>query len=240
MAQQNMALIGHQQINSWSTSFGISNLTSVQIFNDEGQHVANTSYGDFPGYRIVGKLYFDTTVSQFSGSHINFYAYSTGNYDQYATYSTASSTTYSNTIQQTGTYGGGNGYSYIQIGEGMYPSKYNGSGQYNWGSDVTDVDGNTVASDSPRRGVWTNFVIDAYYQNTNKMPSFKIKTAAATNGFSTSTTDTSEQYSGRYYNGGGGSNNYYNLDGIYITTGYQCRGEWFCYRMGRENWVGGS
>ena len=135
--------------------------------------------------RIVGKLYFDTTVSQFSGSHINFYAYSTGNYDQYATYSTASSTTYSNTIQQTGTYGGGNGYSYIQIGEGMYPSKYNGSGQYNWGSDVTDVDGNTVASDSPRRGVWTNFVIDAYYQNTNKMPSFKIKTAAATNGFST-------------------------------------------------------
>ena len=240
MAQQNMALIGHQQINSWTTSFGLTGLTGFQIFNDDGQHVATTTYGNFPGYRIVGKLYFDTTVSSFSASHINFYAYSTGNYDQYATYSSVSSTIYSTSLAQSGNYTGGNGYSYIQIGEGMYPSKYNGTGQYNWGSDVTDVDGNTVASDSPRRGVWTNFVIDAYFQNTNKMPAFKIKTAAATNGFSTSTTDTFEQYSGRYYNGGGGSNNYYNLERIYITTSYNCRGEWFCYRIGNGNWVGGS
>tara|TARA_B100000287_G_scaffold94584_2_gene86742 strand:- start:2520 stop:3242 length:723 start_codon:yes stop_codon:yes gene_type:complete len=240
MANQNMALIGHQQINSWTSSFGMSGLTSVQVFNDDGQHVATTDYGQFPGYRIMGKLYFDTTVSSFSASHINVYVYSSGNYDQYATYSSPSNTVYSTTNQQTGSYTGGNGYSYIRIGEGCYPSKYNGTGSYNWGSSVTDVDGNTVAPDSPRRGVWTNFVIDAYYQNTNKMPSIKIKTAAATNGFSNSTTDTYEQYSGRYYNGGGGSNNYYNFDSIYITTSYNCRGEWFCYRIGRGNWVGGS
>ena len=127
-------------------------------------------------YPFSLKLFVSTS---FSSSHISFYAYSSGNYDQYYTYSTPSSTVYSTTNQQTGNYTGGNGHSYIYMGDGFYPSKYNGTGTYNWGSSVTDVEGNTVASDSPRRGVWTNFVIDAYYQNSNKMPSFKIKTAAA-------------------------------------------------------------
>ena len=240
MTQQNMVLIGHQQINSWTTSFGMNNLTTVQVFNDDGQWSATSTYDQFPGYRIMGKLYFDTNISSFSGSHISFYAYSSGNYDQYYTYSSPSSTIYSTTNQNSGNYTGGNGHSYVYIGDGCYPSRYNSGGQYNWGSNVTDVDGNTVASDSPRRGVWTNFVIDAYYQNNNKMPSFKIKTAAATNGFSSSTTDTSEQYSGRYFHGGGATNNYYNINDIYITSSYQCRGEWFCYRIGRGNYVGGS
>jgi len=218
----------------------MTNLQNVQVFNDDGQHSATTTYANFPGYRFVGKIFLDATVSQFSTSHINFYIYSTSNYDTYYTYSSPSTQVYSNTLVQSGNYTGGNGYTYIPIGEGFYPSKYAGGGSWDWGSDVTDVDGNTVSSDSPRRGVWTNFVIDAYFQNVNKQSTVKIKTAAATNGFSTSTTDTSESYSGRYYHGGGGSNNYYRLDDVYLTTSYNFRGDLFCYRIGTGNWVGGS
>lgn len=241
MTNQNYALIGHVHQNAWTTSVGLYNLSSSVVSDDDGNGTT-TGYDAFPGFRFVGKLFFDTTVSSFAGSHINFYYYSSGNYDQYATYSGASNTLYSNQMVQSGSYSGGNGYSYIQWGDGAYPSCYGGNGSWNWGSDVTDVDGNTVGAGSPRRGVWTQFVVDAYFQNTNRMPAFKVKSAAATNGFNANTTDTSETSygGGRYYNGGGGSNNYYSLDNFYLQTSYSFRGDLFAYRIGRGNYVGGS
>jgi len=241
MTNQNYALIGHVHQNSWTTSVGLYNLSTSVVSDDDGNGTT-TGYDAFPGFRFVGKLFFDTTVSNFSMSHINFYYYSSGNYDTYGTYSSAGNNIPSNSMIQSGSYSGGNGYSYIPWGEGAYPSQYGGNGSWNWGSDVTDVDGNTVGAGSPRRGVWTQFVVDAYFQNQNKMPSFKIKSAAATNGFNANTTDTSETSygGGRYYNGGGGSNNYYSLDNFYLQTSYNFRGDLFAYRIGRGNYVGGS
>ena len=241
MTNQNYALIGHVHQNSWNSSIGLYNLSSTNVADDDGNQTT-TSYDNFPGFRFVGKLFFDAPVSNFGNTQINFYYYSSGGYDSYYTYSTPSNTMYSTQLTQSGNYAGGNGYSYIPVGDGFYPSTYGGSGSWNWGSDVTDVDGNTVGAGSPRRGVWTQFVVDVHYQNTNKMPALKVKTAAATNGFDNITTSTSEASygGGRYYNGGGASNSYFALDNFYIQTSYNFRGDIFAYRIGRGNYVGGS
>jgi hypothetical protein len=64
--------------------------------------------------------------------------------------------------------------------------------------------------------------------------------SSASNGNSSSTTDTGEQYNGLYYYGGAGSNTHYNMSSFIVYSGYTMRGEIMVYRAGLSNYVGGS
>jgi len=240
MADQNWALIGHLKQDAWTNQMSVSGINSFTVTDDAGNN-QTTADSIFPQIRIVGKLYFNTTVSEMSATDCYAYFYSTGGFDEYYCYTPASNTIYSTGWNAAyGSYTTGGNISNSQWGKGMKTPQYTSAGSWNWGSDVTDIDGNTVTSSNARRGVWNNFVVDAYYQNQNRSQCFKTIMSSASNGNSSSTTDTGEQYNGLFYYGGAGTYSHYNMSSFIVYSAYTMRGEIMVYRAGLSNYVGGS
>lgn len=235
MTNQNWILQSHYHAQTGHTAVQFGNLQSGTTTDDSGA-THNINQSNFPVYRLVLKIAFETS-SMNSPSYLmirmggsasswdNYQLYAPDNYTQYSSQNSANYTT--NT---------GSSFSGIQFGGGVLGSQYSG---YGWGSTVTATDGTSVASTDKKRWAYSNIEVNTYHQSSSWYPGGVGHSAAIFNG-KQSGNASSADYCSSYCIVMGGTSSNANFNDIYISSSYYMYGDFLLYRSAIGNYVGGS
>jgi len=233
MSNQNWYLQSHYHAQSNHSSVTISNLQSGSVTSSTGtQTVVNES--NFPVYRLVMKLSFDTTNM---ASNSYFWIQMGGNqssWDGANIYSGDWTTRYSNQMYSNS--GQDQGYSRAGIccGGGMFGASYS---YYGWGSNVTDSEGATVLPYDVRRKAFTTIDFNTYHQNSNWYPGGVGSSSAVYNGTSASSVNNQAE-SGSWGFAQGGTSAQASIGDMTIYSSSSFTGDILLYRGGIQNFVG--
>jgi hypothetical protein len=233
MANQNWYLQSHYHAQSSHTNLTISNLQSGTVTDDQGNTTAVNS-SNFPVYRLVCKLRFDT---QNMASNSYFWIMMGGNqssWDGSNMYSGDWTSKYSSQMYSNYGQDFGNSRPGIYCGSGMFGASYN---YYAWGSAVTDSEGVTVQSYDVRRGAYTTIDFNTYHQNTNWYPGGVGSSSGVYNGSSASPV-TYQAESGSWGFATGGTSNATYFNEITLSSSYGFQGDILLYRGAIQNYVG--
>jgi len=226
MADQNWVLQSHIYQNSLTSSVTFSNTTSAVATNSAGG-TTGLSYGNAPVFRIHFKIQFDTSGDL-----------STSNFRTWGNYATANDFTMhwengNQTGQKTaGTWnncGGNDGYgaSYQNAG---YAMKGSGFPAYGWGTTVTDIDGNSVGTNSNRRMAWSTGWLETHYDNQSAYYPWHWFYGMCADQEVDGTSSTGTYGWGAWGMGAGGCSNGPYIDNINLAADYNFRGDFFLFR----------
>ena len=233
MSNQNWYLQSHYHAQSNHSSVTISNIQSGTVTDSAGAQT-NINEQNFPVYRLVMKLSFDTTNM---ASNSYFWIMMGGNqssWDGANIYSGDWTTRYSSQMYANTGQDQGSSRSGIYCGSAMFGASYS---YYGWGSNVTDSEGATVLPYDVRRKAYTTIDFNTYHQNTNWFPGGVGSSSAVYNGTSASSV-ANQAESGSWGFAQGGTNNAAYFNDITISSSYSFMGDILLYRGGIQNYVG--
>ena len=233
MSDQNWYLQSHYHAQSNHSSLTISNLQSGTVTSSTGTQT-NVNESNFPVYRLVMKLSFDTTNM---ASNSYFWIQMGGNqssWDGANIYSGDWTTRYSNQMYSNSGQDQGQSRPGIYCGGSMFGSSYS---YYAWGSAITDSEGATVQSYDVRRKAFTTIDFNTYHQNSSWYPGGVGSSSAVYNGTSASSV-VNQAESGSWGFAQGGTSNQASFTDITINSSITFTGDILLYRGGILNYVG--
>jgi len=227
MADQNWVLQAHIHQNTLTNSVQFTNTTSAYATNEAGSTTL-MSYGNAPVFRIYYKVQFSYFGYDMNGA--NFYLhgnYSAGNDYVYDYFNFGNGSMYTGSWSNSNTtYGYNNTYN--QMGSTQVGSAFSG---YNWGSNVTDIDGNKVASTADRRRAWTTGWLETHFPNQSAYYPWIFHNGMVTDDLNDGSSATSMSKWGGWGIGSGGCSNGPYIGNITIGgNSPQFRGDFFLFR----------
>ena len=235
MTNQNWILQAHYHAQTGHTAVQLANLQSGTVTDASGSSTS-ISQGNFPVYRLIMKLAFETS-SMSSTSYLTVrMGGNTSSWDNYILIAPDNYTQYSNQYIAQYTTSTGNSFSGLNMGSGTLGSQYSG---YGWGSTVTATDGTSVTATDRKRWCYTNIEMNTYHQNSSWYPGGVSHSAAVYNGAG-SGNQTGETNSGSFSIGMAGTSNSASFNDVYISSSYYMYGDFLLYRSAIGNYVGGS
>ena len=227
MSDQCWVLQAHIHQNTATSSVQFTNTTSQNCTNAAGQTTL-MSYGNAPVFRILCKVMFLTSANSLGSSGLYFY----GNYQSNNDYShdymsgTSNSTLYPNAPSQTSPE-----YNYSTAGQYMgYGAMGSQFSSFDWGSAVTDVEGNSVASNSRRRSAWNVIWLENHFPNQSAYYPWSYHNSIVTDQQSDGSSSQGTTNWGAWVMGAGGCSAGPYIDNITIQSSYNFYGDFFLFR----------
>lgn len=226
MADQNWVLQSHIYQNSLTSSVSFTNTQSANATNSAGA-TTGLSYTNAPVYRIHFKIQFDTggdlsttqfrTYGNYNSNNDFVYHWANGN-----SQGQLSAGTWYNCSQDYGY-----STSYQQAGYAMKGSLFPA---YGWGATVTDIDGNSVATNSNRRMAWSTGWLETHFDNQSAYYPWHYFYGMCADQEVDGTSSTGTYGWGAWGMGAGGCSAGPYIDQINLVSDYNFRGDFFLFR----------
>ena len=227
MADQPWVLQSHIAQNNATSSITFSSLTSQYCTNAAGTTTL-LDYSNAPVFRIFFKVQFQTSQNVLGSSNFSFHGNYTAANDFVYDYQSAQNYTSMSPYSWAGT---GRDYSYStsrqEVGYAVGGSQFN---NYNWGTSVNDLDGNSVASNSRRRGAWITGWYENYFPNQSAYYPWTYHVGMVTDQQMDNSAASPTADWGAWGIGSGGCTNGPYIDTITITSAYNFIGDFFVFR----------
>lgn len=236
MTNQNWVLQQHYHAQNATTNLTIQNVNgSQQVVDDSGQATYINS-ANFPVYRLVMKVTFETSTMNNNGYLIIRFGGNSSSWDNAIIHRDQANTYYAS--QQSSSYSLDATYNRngIHLGHSVMGCQYSG---YGWGSTVTATDGTSVTATDIKRWAPTTIDLNTFHQNSNWYPGCVGSSTAVYNGVSAASA-TSDYSGGAFGFGGCGTTASSNFTNIEIGSSYSMRGDFLLYRAAIDDYVGGS
>ena len=233
MTNQNWYLQSHYHAQSTQSGMTFSNLQSGTVVDDAGNQTSINQY-NFPVYRLVMKLTFDTTNMASNSYFWIRFGGANSSWDGSNKYAGDWRTRYSSQTYNNSGYDVGQSRPGVYCGAGLFGASYS---YYAWGSAITDSEGATVQSYDVRRKAYTTIDFNTYHQNSNWYPGAVGSSSAVYNGTSASTV-TSQAESGSWAVSSGGTSATTSFTDLQFSSSIVYQGDILLYRGGRGNYVG--
>ena len=227
MADQCWVLQAHIHQNTATSAVQFTNTTSSGA-TDEGGTTRTLTYTNAPVYRILYKVQFQTSANSLGSSGFYFYGNYQSNNDYAMDYlsGTSNSTLYPNSTSNTSP-----DYNYSTSGQYMgYGAMGSQFSSYNWGSAVTDIDGNSVASNSRRRSAWNIGWLETHFPNQSAYYPWIYHNSIVTDQHSDGSSSQGTVDWGAWTMGAGGCSAGPYIDNITINSSYNFYGDFFLFR----------
>ncbi|OUW44322.1 MAG: hypothetical protein CBD49_00860 [Acidimicrobiaceae bacterium TMED189] len=227
MADQQWVLETHLQANNAVSSVTFSSNNSQYATNQAG----NTTLLDYPNapvFRIHFKVQFQTSANSLGSSNFYFHGNYQSSNDFVYDYASATSNT---TMTPNSAVGTSRDYGYStgnqQLGYGSMGSQFS---SYNWGTAVTDLDGNSVASTSRRRGAWCTGWFENHFPDQAGYYPWHYHLGIVTDQQADNSASGPTPDWGAWCIGAGGCSAGPYIDTITIGSGYNFIGDFFLFR----------
>ena len=227
MADQPWVLETHVAMNNASSSVTFSNLNSQYATNAAGNQTL-LDYPNAPVYRILFKMQFQTSANVLSSSNMYFHGNYMNSNDFVYDYQSAQNVTSMSPYSWSST---SRDYSYSttyqQVGYAVGGSQFN---NYNWGTTVTDIDGNSVPSNSRRRQAWVTGWFETHFPNQNAYYPWHYHLGMVTDQQQDNSASAPTADWGAWGIGAGGCTAGPYIDSITIGSAYNFIGDFFVFR----------
>jgi len=227
MGNQQWVLETHIPVNNATSSITFSNNNGQYATNDIGGTTI-MSYTNAPVYRIHFKVRFLTSANSLGSSNFYFHGnYSSSNdftYD-YASANTNTSMSPNSAVGTSRDYGYSSGNQ--QLGYGSMGSQFS---NHAWGTAVNDLDGNSVAANSRRRGAWITGWFENHFPDQAGYYPWHYQIGIVTDQHNDNSASAPTADWGAWCIGAGGCSAGPYIDTITIGSGYNFIGDFFLFR----------
>lgn len=227
MSDQCWVLQAHIHQNTATSAVAFTSTTSGSA-TDAAGNTLTLSYANAPVFRILYKVQFQTSANALGNSNFYFHGYYNSSNDYSSDYmsGTSNSTLYPNSPSNTSP-----DYNYSTAGQYMgYGAMGSQFSSYNWGSDVTDTNGNTVPSNSRRRMAWNVGWLETHFPNSSAYYPWIYHNSIVTDQQGDGSSSVGGPNWGAWIMGAGGCSAGPDVSNITITAGYNFVGDFFLFR----------